>query len=311
MGGRRYTKMKLKQERQEKLRLVEKVRSNQRVIVALRTELEGLLESVAPGIRSTFADKVKASERWLSKTAQLDVTTLSTADAHDKLKTAAAQLQKTADRGRTLVRETSVAFTQKADAMADKLAKQLTDVRSLLVEHRDNCRQWFPERVADWENQMAQTEELLYDENYSRAGRELQKLRDEITKTGNEVAQVAEKCHARMYVLKALRQVCCDLGFEEVDEPTYETQGDRTSRIRFAIRSVARGELSFALSLDGISSFGAADRCYEDLDQVSDFLLSEFGVGTRFRATEDDAPPKRKERRALELPDDYQASAEA
>ena len=107
-----------------------------------------------------------------------------------------------------------------------------------------------------------------------------------------------------MYVLKALRTVCGDLGFQECGPPAYE-DGDRRNGLLIAFDTHGKGIVSFRLTLDAhIETDSGMDHryCATDFGRLSEALESEFGMQAQFTDLGDDAPPVDRTYRADELP---------
>ena len=134
-------------------------------------------------------------------------------------------------------------------------------------------------------------------------------LQDRITRAEEQEA----RHRRRLYLLKALRQVCRDLGFAEVGPQRYERPGDRRSRIVFAVDTKDRGPVTFFLSLDSIDADSCISKghCGDEFTRLSARLIEEFGVQTRFEVDDGGPLPLARQSGALDEPQGGAASAAA
>ncbi|HOF89698.1 MAG TPA: hypothetical protein PLZ36_16575, partial [Armatimonadota bacterium] len=140
----------------------------------------------------------------------------------------------------------------------------------------------------------------------------LKALRAELTeKTAAADAREAQQQH-RLYLLKALRQVCAEMGFEETAPPRYAREGDRGSDILLTVDTIARGQIAFTVALDGIrTDSGLTDReCPQDFQQISQFLDEEFGIETAFHLENGEPLPVLKARGEKDEPTGVQRQME-
>src|SRR5262249_51183595 len=114
-----------------------------------------------------------------------------------------------------------------------------------------------------------------------------------------------EKNQKRAYVLKALRQVCKDMGF--ADAGLHQEQpGDPASRLVLSIdpKEKGRGLITFHLSLAAIEANVkiAQPHCFEDFHKFEAELSEHFGVKTEFKMEDSRPLPRLKHEGAKEEP---------
>jgi len=67
MSGRKCSEFRLQQGREEKLRLLQDLRSLQAEVETLKQRTTALLDSASAGLRATFATEVQYVQRWLDR----------------------------------------------------------------------------------------------------------------------------------------------------------------------------------------------------------------------------------------------------
>jgi hypothetical protein len=305
MSGRKVSAFKLQEEREKKFRLVQRIAGLRGEVEALSAAVEAALEGVSPGLRSTFSAEVAGARRWMEALALPAPDSVGMRAGDAALEQAHGELERAAADGRRLQESLAVAFTEKADEMARRLARRLAEVEGFYAGRRELLGLWFPpDRTGAWQSRLAEAKRLTGVEQYARAEEVLAGLKADVDKAV-EHAEAQEYLHQkRLYVLKAVRQVCADMGFVETADPRYEREGDRGSAILFRVDTVNQGHIAFALKLDGISSFSEAaeGRCFEEFDSLSKFLEDEFGLQTEFNMADGSPRPALKTAEAKQLP---------
>jgi hypothetical protein len=305
MSGRKVSEFQLRKEREEKLRLVQRVAGLRGEVAALSAAVEAALEGASPGLRSTFSTEVAGARRWMQALVLPAPSSVGMSAGNAALEQARGELERAAADGRRHQQALAVAFTQKADEMGRRLAGRLAEVEGFHAGRRQLLGLWFPSgRNAAWEARLAEAGRLAGAEQYTRAEEALAEIQADLDKAV-ERAEAQEHLHQkRLYVLKAVRQVCADMGFVETADPRYEREGDRGSPILLRVDTVNQGHIAFSLKLDGIGSFSEAaeGRCFEEFDALSKFLEDEFGVQTEFNMADGSPRPALKTAEAKQLP---------
>lgn len=257
----------------------------QRRLAAMLAETAGLMERIqsllnqtAAGLQTPFSQQVASASRWLRQVRE-QVQQGVGAESESELEPYAAA-------GRAHLTTLTVAFTQTASAMGRALAREIATLEELLIGNRELIERWQgKEMTSRWETRLADAGRRLRRQDFSRLADALQETRREIRQQAEQAEHREQLQQKRLYLLIALRQVCADLGFQEVGGPRYENPGRRDGRIRFEVDTLDRGHLVFLLSLDGIQSNSLlADRhCFDQFDQLSQSLAEQFGIRTNFR----------------------------
>ncbi|MBM3239023.1 hypothetical protein FJZ31_22245 [Candidatus Poribacteria bacterium] len=314
MSGRKCSKFRLQREREEKLRLLQTLNNLHAEVNALKERLATVLADASEGLRSTFVKEVKDTQQWLNRLNLPDISRLSMDTDLAALNPVREQLEQAVAHGRRFQETLTVAFTKKADEMGQRLAKRLAEVERFYLSRQQLLRLWFEEeQTRQGEQKLRESHRLLDEERYAALEQMLAEIEKDIAAKVKFADEQENKHQKRLYLLKALRQVCAEMGFEEVSKPRYEQEGDRGSRILLTVDTLDRGRIAFTLSLDGISSFSeiADDRCFEEFGQLSQYLEEEFGIETKFRLAEGEPAPKLKQKGELDLPQDAGMQARA
>ena len=191
------------------------------------------------------------------------------------------------------------------------MAEKLSQIEGLYHGYEDRITTWLGESAAaECQSYLNRGKQLLEARSPKELSGALGQINDTLTAKSEEAQSMEEKHEKRLYVLKALRHVCVEMGFEE-RAPRYE-EGLKRGRVVYEVETHINGRIVFYLTLDGISTESeiAEDRCLDKFDALSQQLSDQFGVNTQFR-TEDDRPVDRLlQRGEIDLPEgSYQERA--
>ena len=308
MGGYHRSSLELEKQRVARLQLIEDVSTLASQLEGLQAELERTLKSATSGIVATFTQEIATMKAWQKEAAD-DSKTVDATAADSELQSRREQLARLVEVGEQGLRELLVCLSDKGDQMAHELAHRLVAIRMLLSKHAIECGRWFSREVEAWKEQFEQASRLHDEEHFVEATQVLEAVEADISERVEQAETLAMQHQSRMYLLKSVRQVCCDLGMREVERPRLEHPGDVSSRMLLTVASPDRGRLRFALSLDGIQNVGEAHQCSQDLAAFSKHLSDQFGIRTKFRPVADDDLPTRKTAQHRHLPDSQESSA--
>lgn len=306
MSGRKCSEFQLQREREMQLKLLQAVTNAHGELNAMKARLAATLGDASEGLRSTFREETALAEEWLRRVTLPELKGLGMDTNAASLQRMRSDLDSFIAKGRNLQETLTTAFTQKADAMGKQLSKRLAETEQLYSHYEALLRQWFDtEQMERWTQALRSVHNQVEGEEYSDAERAIAGLQQEFSAKGTFAELQEEKHQKRMYLLKALRQVCADMGFEEISAPRRESEQSRGSRITFKVDTLDRGRIEFTLSLDGISSCSeiADNQCFEEFDKLSGFLDNKFGIQTQFRLADGTPRPELKRRGELDLPD--------
>ena len=307
MGGFRKSDIAFRQEQAKKLRLVRNIKRSQDSIGGLRQEVTRILSTTTAGIRETFGEEVGAACAWRDSVEGIVSQASSMEDSVEALEARASELEDAASRGAAMTSQLMLAVTHKGDEVARDVGQQLANTRTLVALHRTECSRWFPEIVSEWDQLLKQADETYDAEDYLAVKDQLDAIEASVSEVIGQCQELSEKQQSRLYLLRAVRQVCCNLGMRESAHPRYENQADPASRILMTVTSTDQGNIQFAISLDGIHTHGESEKCFRDLDSVSDYLAKQYGIGTKFRSPGEEEQPDLKSGRARRLRDEADA----
>jgi hypothetical protein len=295
MSGRKCSEFRLQRERERRLELVQSITGLHTEIGALQERIETMLREASAGLHATFAQEVREARRWLDRPKVPSIKGLGMETSSDTLKATHRDLEQIASRARRIRETLAVSFTQKADEMGQHLAHQLAEAERDYIGSGQLLQVWLgQDQVQEWECRFQQARQMLDEEQYSSLESLLNTTVQEIAGGTRGAKKQEEKHQKRLYLLKALRQVCAEMAFQEVSGPRYEHPGNRASNIIFIIDTLDRGRIKFTLSLEQISSFSeiADERCFEQFDTLSQYLQDQYGIETKFRWEDGTRPPK-------------------
>ncbi|MCP4696776.1 MAG: hypothetical protein GY862_07995 [Gammaproteobacteria bacterium] len=311
MSGVKYSEIQLQRERQEKLDAIRRLESLNAEMQAVSAQVTERVEKLSPGLRETFAAEVRAAQQWGGRNDKMPV--YNTESRLEEISRTVTTWESACKKGQSALENLHLATTRKADELGRELSRQLAAVNRQLLESERVLELWCGETaVAAWRQAVSQAEELQRNEQYHKVRDLLQKTQNELKQKCPWAAAQEEKHQRRIYLLKALRQVSADLGFNEQEAPRFETQGDRGSRILFTADTRDRGMINFYLTLDGLSSYSEMgdDRCPVEFGELSQQLETEFGIHTQFRPQDGSAKPKLRRKGEKDLPEDGARTAE-
>lgn len=223
-----------------------------------------------------------------------------------KLQGALSRLSELAERGIALQGALLVNFTQRASATEQALTLHLVQSEAQYEGNRELLSAWFaPEFTLEIERSLKSANYELAELRIQECKTRLEALAKKLDTSLAEARDLERKQQKRLYVLKALRQVCLQMGFEE-SEPYYDGNSrDRKSNIVYQVDTIDRGKVVFYLSLDRINSHSAIaeDRCLEEFSVISENLDSEFGIKTNFGPENDKPDDRLLHKGELDLPE--------
>ena len=244
MSGRKCSEFQLQQERAEKLRLLQSLTSLHSEAQSLKERTATLLDTVSEDVRASFSNEVHSAQQWLSQVDVPDIKGLGMETNVASLRTTNSKLAQAAVQGRQARETLTVAFTQKADELGRRLAGRLAEVERAYISRQQLLRLWCgEEHTQRWEHTLNEARQLLDNEHYPTLAPLLDSLEQEFLTQGKWAEEQEDKHQKRLYLLKALRQVCTDMGFQEVSGVRYEREGDRRSSILFSVTHLTQSVL--------------------------------------------------------------------
>lgn len=295
MSGHKVTRFQLNPEQDERLRLLSRARGLQGEFLSLHERIQTSLSKASEGLRRTFQSEVQRAQQWLDKSLALKNFSPNESSQTSELRRFCTEVERAVQDGQSVYEDLTVAFTQKADELGCQFAKRLTAVEKLYHGRQELLRLWYREET-NWERELHQARQWLDQERYSELESLLSELHKRISEKARQAEEMEEKHQKRLYLLQALQRVCREMGFVEIQPPTLEREDERGSRIIYKVDTLDRGQIVFALSLEEVNSYSeiADTRCFEEFDQISQFLEEQFGIYTQFESAEGKPRPELK-----------------
>jgi len=312
MSGYKRSGYRLREQQRAVSQAIRGCRRLRAEVAGRREQITALLAGASAGLRATFAGEVARAERWLEQDLP-EVPALEWNGDLAMLRADQAILEEIAAAGRQAQGVLNAALTRQAGQLGQQLAGQLAELESRYAAGRPLLALWFPpEQLQGLADAGPRARQLLEAERYTEAQPLLEQAAAELEKKAGWAEEQEDRHQKRLYLLKALRQVCAEMGFREVAGPALEREGDRGSRLLLTVDTLDRGRISFSLALDQISTFSeiADDRCFEEFGQLSQYLDEEFGIQTEFRLVEGEPLPRLRQKGELDLPADAGLRAE-
>lgn len=306
MSGNKYSEYRLQQERQEKMNELQTITNLFDAVSGVSTLLASALDRASVGLKQTFASEVNQAQQWLDQ----DMPENNPYDMDSdigQIRQLRSRLERLATSGKQAQKDLSVALTQKADQMGKQLSAEVADAEQFFAGHRNLLELWFDDPAMNqWQNQLSRAADLLQNEQYDVLQSHLKTLQTDLQAKHDHAQKQEDKHQKRLYLLKALRQVCVEMGFAEVTKPTFEDDANRGSKILYTVDTYNQGEISFKLTLDEVSCLSqiAEGKCFEEFSQLSSHLDDMYGIQTSFKMMDGSPIPHLIRKGEKDRPDD-------
>ncbi|NIM13848.1 MAG: hypothetical protein GTO45_17530 [Candidatus Aminicenantes bacterium] len=305
MSGYKYSQVALKREKQEKMNLINSIQRALRKLKGLAAAIDDTLNQAREGIKQTFSQEVNKVGEWINEVDSINhrVTMDMTIGT---LKTRLSHTNSAVNRGEAIWDTLVNSFTQKADAMEKRLISKLSQLQGMYSGYKEPLKTWIQQNVLQ-ENELMleKAQQFLQHRQLKELEKQVEMAEKKIQTAVEEAQKFDQKHEKRLYVLKALRQVCLEMGFEEIP-PEYQEEGNKKSPIIYEVDTRDQGKIRFFLSLDKIETHSqiADNKCLDEFDKISEYLEQEFGVHTKFRPEDQEPDQKLIQKGEIDLPED-------
>jgi len=293
MSGVKRSEVEIEQRRQDQLRRLQAVVERQREVSGLREQLQQSLGQASTGLKDTFRSEVAEIESFLTGVQQPAVDHLTVDSPAAELERTRAILDRLAGQATQLHQRLAAAFGERADRLGRELTERLGEAERRFACHRELLTLWEPTRqIQAWQEELQSSRQQLGEQRYAEVGPALELLTRTVHERSTLARQREELHQKRLYVLRALNKVCKDRGFQRVAEPVLQDEQDRGSPITMTFDTMAKGQIEFTLTLDGIHTESeiAGGTCWQDFDDLSQSLEEMFGVKTHFARPDGSRP---------------------
>lgn len=307
MSGRKCSTIRFDAAREQRRQLLNQIESDRRTVEGIRNQVTEALRGTSEGVREHFAKETLRAQQWIEQAERVLATSqpLSLGSNLSDISQQANESEAVVKDGGEIQERLQEAFMEEAGQLRAEGARQIFAVESLLSRGQSLIGSWFGSgEVQRIQEVIRELHQGLGMDRLGEVSRLASSLQLDV-KSKLELAEANEsKYQHRLYVLKALRQVCAEMGFKEVGPPKSERPDDRKSRIALTVDTFNRGQVTFHLSLESIEADSCISQshCFEEFAQLSDQLAETFGVVTRFQMADGESPDKLIRKGELEEP---------
>lgn len=244
--------------------------------------------------KEIFDTDLVECQRWIQDSSEWDSSTIPENESNQNLHLLAGKCREALKNGLKHLDDSRQQFHEQLGAIRSEFGSRLHELQEQWLSEEEGMEHWLKKEeretakaiFAEWQLRIAENRFAGIEQFASVAEKNVNGLLDRL-KTMKEGHQ------SRINVLKALRQVCANLGFGEVSPPRLLIEGDYTSRIAFVADTFNQGEITFYLALDRIEANACIGKseCHFEFGKVSEQLKKHFGIHTKFEMA--DAPTPR------------------
>lgn len=309
MSGYKFSSIDWEKEREQYLDLILKIKLSKDKLRGIIDSLDGLLTHTPKGIKDLFPEEIEQAIAWLKK-ARSEVTY----DYRDSevtikhLEEQFSRLDAEVNRGSHLLNTLLTNLQHKAHNVEHELVSKVVRLETSYFTNQELLERWFGEDTSDeYRTAVKTATQLMGERRLQDALTHLEITEHSLSKRIDDAQHLDGKQEKRLYLLKSLRQVCTEMGFQE-SEPFYTDRSDRKSEIIYEVDTVDQGRIRFFLTLDGIRSHSDIldERCFNEFDKLSSYLDNEYGVKTRFRPENEKPDERLIHKGELDFPEDGQ-----
>jgi BMFP domain-containing protein YqiC len=306
MSGRKRTHYELSQEQRLRHEVIRDIEHLRNVVSQRGSSIRSIFQNTSEGLRKTFDHAFEEAQRWLST---LDDVLEDDLDIHaevDLLTRMRENLHRLLSEGNRIQTNLHTATTQRRDEISRQCYEHLTQAEDVYAQYQPVLKRWCdPLQVQQWRHRLDQIHSAYRNEEYSKVNDLLPGLVKEIAERGEQAERKEQQHQKRLYLLSALREVCKQLGFEEVQPPRYENDSDRSSRILYDVDTIDKGTIHFVISMDLVETESAmsSPQCFDEFDTLSHELLGKFGIQTCFATETGETSPRLKSKNERDIPD--------
>lgn len=232
--------------------------------------------------------------RWLRETEPLISSSIPDDESNPNLKRLSESCRKATTNGLQLLDESRRELEEKLAVLRSDFGTRLQLIQQRWTSEEEGMDRWLStteresakEALGEWQRHLSQS-------RFSGLEQLAATTEAALTSCLDRLSSFKERHESRLHVLKALRQVCSNLGFGEISPPRHLVEGDYTSRIALIVNTFNRGQLTFYLSLDEIEADSCIEKshCHFEFGKLSEQLRNQFGIHTKFESAET-APPQ-------------------
>jgi hypothetical protein len=314
MSGRKCSTVSFDATREQKRQLLNQIDVQRRSAEGIRGQVLQALHDTTRGLRAHFSNESERARLWIEQAdAVVSTPQLSLSSSLSDVSQQAHEYTLMMSEGVKVQEHLQESFVKQAGELRAEGAKQIFAVETLLGRGQGLIASWFGStEVRRAQDSISDLHEHLRLDRLGEVSRLASSLEQDLSAKLSSADENQAKYDQRLYVLKALRQVCAEMGFKELAPPRAERPDDLKSRIILTVDTLNRGEVSFYLSLESIEADSCISKshCFEEFGQLSAQLAEAFGVMTKFQMTDGKSDPKLRRKGELEEPTGTEHEAE-
>jgi hypothetical protein len=307
MSGRKSSTITFDATQEQKRQLLGQIDTQRHAVEGIKHQVVEALLGTSQGVREHFAKEAQRAEQWIGRVdALVDISHPLTLSSNLlDISRQAKEFEKVSNEGSTLQARLLDAFVEQAGQLRAEGARDIFNVESLLSRGTGLISSWFgPEEIARAHGLVRRLHDDLQEDRLDVVSRTATSLEQDLSAKLQMSEANESKYQHRLYVLKALRQVCAEMGFDEIGPPQPERSDDRKSRIKLTVDTINRGQVTFYLSLESIEADSCISQshCFEEFGELSKQLTETFGILTKFKIVNAEVAPRLARKGELEEP---------
>lgn len=269
-----------------------------------RVQVQELLDGVSPGVRGDLAAEITAVKAWLAEGVPAAKKGMSSDDFNEIVN----RLEDSYQAGQTYVHRLIDIKEKHVDRRRREL---LATVKRHIVEVRAGAPlmdRWFPGTSQELLQRLNSCQTQIESDALDEATQRLAQAAATIQQCQTESETLQGQDEQRRRVLRALREVCREMGWDEEAEPRLEDSSHPGSDFIYAVDTYDAGIMTFRVSLERIQTFSPFTNeggvCHREFSSLSE-RLKKFGVITNWEWSDPpDELPEDRARGELDLPDE-------
>lgn len=275
---------------------VKKYLELKRNLTEIYYSLNRILHEIPDGLKEAYSSDFEEVKNWIKKTGDKlkETGIIKEREQEDKIKQLIMEMELLI-KGGINARERFLSCQEEALKIKTNIMDILGKIEIEFNGGKSLLSSWWGEQeIASISKEIELIKDKIENGYLAEAEKRINELKDDIRLKLEKALEQEEKHQKRLYVLKALRQACMDMGFGEKFAPKYEKEGDKKSRIVFQVDTYNHGLVTFYLSLDSIVADSEINRkyCLDEFDKISANLLEKFEVRTKFKIVGEEDKPR-------------------
>ncbi len=300
MSGIKYSSIQIQRELREKQKCIVKLNEIKMSIGAIKENIKKILDATPEGVKSSFSKEIVKIENWLKEEMQNYNKNMNI----DQLTYILNEYKKMIKRGEGALSELVEIIEVKREKKAKEVLKYYQLLKSEISANQNILEKWESEEYIEINKKLDAIYSFINKENFKVAEEKLANLKNQVDNLKLEVNELEDKNNQRQYVIDALRKVCRDMGWDEIE---IRNLNNPKETVILKVDTYTAGKMTFYLNLDRMKVESPLTKndgvCLKDFDKVSE-KLKKFGVETQFKIEGEEPEPKLIQKGELDLPEE-------